>query len=415
MASTQADQGDFLSRHLPFLRSTTRSIFVVLLIALSWRFLAFRNPDPQGYDETVYCFYAQTLGEHGWHGLREVVHAWPGNPVLNKAPLPYRLFFIVPGMWTCRLLGGYTVANIALLSSLFGLAFIVVAWVLARRWFGPALGMLVAITMIFSPLATALSNRALQDTCFAFVVTACILLYDQCWRHSRKRDIWLFGLALLAGFLTKESMVVLYPSFVLAGICYARRAGWRSKVPILIPFVLAPVLHIVIMSWLSGGLGECCRTYRAYAAQQGQIPYALKYQSGPWFGYLVDFILLSPLAVMFAAIGARYSSADNDNAQGRSLALIYLLTGLVTFSLLSLRNVRLVLFLEPYLLAFSILGIFSLGKRLFSNLRFQAVAVMLLLALLVWSEIAQYTSIFVESGVYDPVTINLIHAAGFVH
>ncbi len=157
-------------QYLPSLRSTASSIFIILLITLFWRGLTFTATTSTGYDENIYCFYAHTLGEQGWNGLRGLVHEWPTNDILNKAPSPYRIFFIVPAMWTCKLFNGYTVANITLLSSFFSILLIIVTLCLARRWFGPLYGFLITLLMVFSPLAGGLARRGLQDTCFAFVV-----------------------------------------------------------------------------------------------------------------------------------------------------------------------------------------------------------------------------------------------------
>jgi len=413
MIESRNNLANVLSRYLPSLQSTAMSVLVILLIALTWRLLTFAGPEPVGHDESVYRFYAQTLGERGWDGLRSVVHEWPDNPGLNKGPLPYRLFFIVPAMWACRLLGGYTVAHIALLSSLFSIGFIVVTLVLARRWFGPVYGFFIALLMVFSPLAAGLARRGLQDTCFAFVAASSVLLYDRCWKHRRRSDVWLLGIALLAGFLTKESMAFLYPSFFLAGLYYARK-GWRGKVHIAVPFAFAPLIHVAIVSWLSGGLSEALDTYQSYSIMQRQIPYALKYQSGPWFRYLVDMILLSPLAVLLAIVGASSSWTDRDTAMGRHLSLIYLLSGLAVFSLLPLLNVRIVLFLEFYVLVFALVGILDLSKRISPNPRLQFAAFGLLIVLLIANEIVQFNTIFSTSGIYDPITLNLVHATGFV-
>ncbi len=413
MTERQEKPEDVLSRHLPSLRSAWTSLWALLAIAVIWHVITFKPPASIGRDEETYRAYAQALGEHGWSGLREIIREWPDNPVLNEGPLPYRLFFIVPGMWVCKLMGAYSVANMALLSSLFGLGFIVVALVLLRRWFGPVYGFLIALLLVFSPLASALSRRGLQDTCFAFVATATVLVFDRCWRQRRRLDVWLLGLVLLAGFLTKETMVFLYPGFVLAGFCYAR-SGERFNTLVVLPFILAPLMCLAVVSWVSGDLSTALRTYRFYATMQEQIPYALKFQAGPWFRYGVDLTLLSPLAVLLALIGASSSRSDQSHARGTNLAFSYLLAGLAVFSLLPIVNVRLVLFLEPYILAFTSIGVLSIATRLFTTIRFQLAAVALLTALVLWSEVAQFDSIFNKADVYDPVTATLIKAAGFV-
>lgn len=134
MSNISEERMGFIARWSRGLGSGATGTGIILVIALSWQLLTFKNPDPIGFDEEIYRFYSETLGQRGWSGLREVVHAWPEHEKLKKGPLPYRLAYIVPGMVLCRLLGEYKVSNLALLSSIFGVAFVVVAYLLLCRW-----------------------------------------------------------------------------------------------------------------------------------------------------------------------------------------------------------------------------------------------------------------------------------------
>ena len=246
-----------------------------------------------------------------------------------------------------------------------------------------------------------------------FAATA-VLLYDHCWRGRRGSNVWLLGVALLACLFTKESAAFLYPSFLLAGFYYGRQ-GWREKRHIAIPFILAPLVYLAVVAWLSGGLTVVIETYKSYSAMQGSIPYALKYQTGPWFRYLVDFALLSPAVVVLAIVGASCPHANQGTTDGRRLALIYLLSGVAVFSLLPILNVRFVLFLQLYISAFAVVGLQTLCERLIPSQRFRAPVLAALVVLVISSEVSQFNKIFLAAQVYDPITPELLRAAGFVH
>ena len=389
-------------------RTLAGSLTVVLLVALLWRLLTFAAPERTGYDEAVYRAYAQLIGERGMEGLRAAVAAWPDNEFLNKGSLPYRLFYLLPCTGICKLLGGYTTSNLAVLSLIFGLATVVVVLLLARRWVGPVYGMLTTLLVAVSPLGTMLSRRALQDTCFAFVVAVSLLFFDRCLRGERRRsDLWWLGVALVAGFLTKETMLFLYPAFLLAGLCYVRN-GWRDKVPIAIPFIVAPLIHLAVVVWLSGGLQACLNTYRSYAAMQKTIPYALQFQNGPWFRYLVDLMLLSPLAVVLAVIGAASPS------RCPRAVLVFMLAALAVMSVISILNVRFILFLDPCLRVYAVLGVMALVRRIPGSWQFQCALAAILFVMVVGSDLFQFYRLFEAAGVYDPVTAELIRANGFI-
>lgn len=386
---------------------------IVLLIAFIWQFYTFSPLGTLGYDEMVYQFYVQTLEQSGVKGIRAVIHAWPSVEQLNMGPLPYRFLNTLLGSWADGLLGGETSANLARLSQMFSIGTVLATLLLIRRWFGPTTGLLTAILLVFSPLATHLSHRALQDACVGFFLITSIFFYDRCWREGKLFDLLLFGAVLLAGFLSKESAIFLYPSFFLVACYYALSMDWRRIIPVLIPLFLAPAIHFGIICWLSGDIQTCLDTYQYYFEMQHKIPYALKFQVGPWFRYLVDFILLSPVTFVLAIIGAAAQPVNHDYSKGRHIALVYLLSGLIVFSLLPLLNVRLVLFLDVFIRLFAVLGALTLCKQFPLN-KFLSIYIGLVLALLIVSDITQFHTIFEVFKAYDPVTDSLVQGNGLV-
>ena len=398
---------------MQFIRSAGGSIALVLLIAFCWQFYTYVPLGSLGYDESIYRFYVQTLEQNGVEGIRAIIHAWPTDEKLSKGPLPFRYFYILLGSWTDKLLGGNTSVNLANMSLVFNIGTILISLLLFRRWFGATVGLLAAILMVFSPLATDLSHRALQDTCTAFLIISSIFFYDRYWVGGKYHDLLLFSAALLAGLMTKESMLFLYPPFLLAACYYAQSIGWRSRIPLLLPLVLAPSLSFTFICWLSGDLQTCLTTYQAYFSMQHKIPYALKFQAGPWFRYLVDFMLLSPTSLVLAIIGIASLSKNFDGTKRKYIAHIYLLSGLLVFSLLPLMNVRLVLFLDVFIRLFAVLGAITLCQQIPFG-RYTSACIGLLMSLIIASDIIQFHTIFEISKVYDPVTEELIEGNGLV-
>jgi len=398
---------DVCRRHLSFWESSGVSGAVIVLVALLWRLLVFAAPEPVGYDESVYCAYAQLLGERGFDGLRKAARVWRDHEVFNKGSLPYRIGYLFPCAWACKFIGGYTPLNLARISFFFGLATVVIAWRLARRWCGPIYGVVTALLVAFSPLGTLLSARALQDSCFAFVIGLSLFFFDRCWRANRRSDVLWLGIVLLWGWLSKESMLFLYPAYLLMGLCYARD-GWHGKLSLILPFLVAPLLHWAVVVWLSGGWKICWENYSAYAAMQRQIPYAVKFQAGPWFRYLVDWMLLSPLVVVLAIAGA---AALPRNVQP---VLAFTLGAVAVMSFLPILNVRFLLFLDPCVRLFAVVGVVAVSRRLRAAVRDQCVAALGLIVILLGSELFQFYRIVEGGGVYDPVTAELIRANGFI-
>lgn len=379
---------------------------LVLVAALTWRWYSFAYPTHLGYDEAIYQRYAQTLGEQGLSGFREVIAIWPTDGYLRVGPPPFRPFWILSSMFGCKLLGGYSTQHIVLVAALFGFATILTGAVLARRWFGFAQGLAISLLLVVSPLADAMSRRGLQDTCFAFMLVLCALLLDRCWRSGKSSDVAALFTALVAGFLTKESMLFFYPAFAAACLIYASDIPWRERRGAIAAFAAAPVVALLVLLWFAGGWDALSKAYATYA-DIPRNPYAAQFQRGPWFRYLVDFMLLSPLTMMLAPVGA--ASLSRASSAGAKLACAYALVGIAGLSLLPTFNARFALGLDAFLRMLAMVGVVHLSARMGTESRARAAAIALVM-LIAASDVTQFNRIFVTGDVYDPVTAELTRA-----
>jgi len=401
-----------------FSSSLTGSLLLILFVALIVRIITLREIDFNGHDENAYLIFINAFAEKGIEGIRSIIRLYPNHDFLSQGPLPLRILYVVVGFTGCKLLGAMTLNNLAWVSFFFGMGTILVGFLLLRKWFQPLTAFLTTFLLITSPLAIGLSQRALQDTFFAFLVVSSIYFYHQCWNS---RNIWnpiLFGLTLVACFLTKESTLFLYPCFVLAGFYYTfyyKPPLKFKKFPyhILIPFLMAPLISFCILLWVVGDFSTFVKIYQFYSEMQHIIPYTLKYQKGPWFRYLIDFMLLSPLTYVLAIIGAVTPLANKANLNGRNLALLYALSGLIFLTFLPILNVRFVFFLDLFLRALAATGILNLAEKIKNNqLYFNTLVLVIILVL--GLDLHQYYRIYYLWGTYDPVTSALIQANGFI-
>ncbi len=385
---------------------------LIALCACAYRVLTLGPVALNGFDEHAYLFFIKTFAAKGFAGLRELIAQFPVNENLSKGPLPFRIGFIVAGWLSCLLLGSYSVESLAALSFIAGILTIAVAYLLLKEWFSRGTAFTAALLLIVSPLMTGLSRRALQDPFFALIVVTAMWLYHLSWTRPRFSTLLFLAAALLAGFLTKESMLFLYPAFAAAALYYRQTVPVNPGFRIAIPFLIAPALYACFCSWLAGGFHNVFSAYAAYAAMQDTIAYALKFQKGPWFRYMVDFMLVSPATCLLSVAGMICAARDTDT-RGRSFSAIYLLGGLAVFSILPLLNLRMVLFLDLPLRALAALGILALARTLTPGRAFSA-GVIALTAIILALDVSQFFRLFVMAHVYDPVTSALIAANGFV-
>jgi hypothetical protein len=135
------------------------------------------------------------------------------------------------------------------------------------------------------------------------------------------------------------------------------------------------------------------------------------YCSGPWFRYLADYLILSPLVFLLAAgfFFHRLASGARDDALSYFMLLAVFL--LAAFGLFA-KNIRYVMLADMPLRLFAVMMLVELCGRFFPG-KADRITAALVLALAVSDYIA-FRGIFVEGGVYDPVSFHLLRALRFI-
>ncbi|MGH8165522.1 MAG: hypothetical protein ACREP1_14430, partial [Rhodanobacteraceae bacterium] len=177
---------------------------------------------------------------------------------------------------------------------------------------------------------------------------------------------------------------------------------------LLVATLLGPALALLLLAALVGGLSEWVSFYLMFVAKSRTNPYSILAQDGPWYRYLVDFVLLSPLVVLLA-VGRIFQLRKSERPE---LFLTFVL--LLSFASMSAVQFGMSLRYAAYWdLPLSLLAasqIFALSER-FRQVRPMLLATGLLLVVGA-SGLTQYYRFFVKGGIYDPVTAALVHAAG---
>src|SRR5438874_1496704 len=174
---------------------------------------------------------------------------------------------------------------------------------------------------------------------------------------------------------------------------------------LLVTFI-AGALAVIILASLLGGLGEWitfCRMYaKGFAGR-----YAVQFQGGAWYRYLVDFTLLSPciVALMFGRIFNIDKESRFDFFWALLLGFSFLAMSTPSYGM-SLRYAAYWDLPLRWLAASQLLqlpGKFPRIKPLFA-----LAGLVLILAAV---DLFQYWRYFVHAGIYDPVTFKLIYAS----
>jgi 4-amino-4-deoxy-L-arabinose transferase-like glycosyltransferase len=191
-------------------------------------------------------------------------------------------------------------------ASFFSILTLGVATIFAWRVRAGPWAVALAALVAFAPTQVHMSQHALADGFFSFWALLTLWLLWENLQHPRQWG-WLaaFTVSLALLVLTKENSFFVWLAVVVVLVANRwLRYGTVSR-ELLIATVLGPLLGVTILTLLAGGVDILFGTYRLLVSKNLQLPYAIKTGDGPWYRYLVDLMLVSPV-ILLLAIGAAF-------------------------------------------------------------------------------------------------------------
>ena len=363
-----------------------------------------------GVDEGQYLRYMSRIERGGPGAFPALFREYAEQPTQRILPNPLRAgFILVAGLWAG--LFGSSFFGLTLISMVSLLLCVSLNHHFLRRYRSPPQALGIAAVIGFSPLLLALGRRALNDSFANLWMTLSFWLCFEAVRVERGRRARVcFGVAFALAVLAKEPAVLLlvpFGIFVLSE--HRRRQGdLRALVADGLLLTVPVLLAVAVMICLAGGPAAFLRVVRIILASPTTNEYARKYGSGPWFRYLIDWLVLSPWTLLLAVVGTgrvigdlRKGEAGDPLARYSALTVTFWLVPLCLFT----KNVRYLALLETPL---RILAVGTIREWLPAAPRVRLLAgavVGILWCCLDWET---FVRLFVLGGIYDPTTYFLI-------
>ncbi len=374
-------------------------------------FLEILHPQPGfkgvGFDENLYREYVNTLSQVGLTSYPDLAEGYVN--LQTRLPIailpPTRFLYIFCAYLWHQTTGADALAALKNVSSLFGILTLVLAAFFATRLGGFRVGLGTSALMAFAPIQIHMTQHALIDGVFACLALACLwLLWENLQRPNDWRWLVGYGIGLALLVLTKENAL-----FAYLGLIVALAAGYWFRIGQITRFLLAatlvgPLLGVTILVNLCGSPGTTIHIYQLLVSKAAVLPYAIKTGDGPWYRYIVDLSLVSPI-VMLLAFGAIFTLKRTDSA-------VIFLSSFLAASFLIMCNVRYGMNLRyanmwdlplRFLAASYLVNLFARFRH--ANLWF-ALSILLLCAL----DLRQYHILFVKFGLYELVPEGLLRA-----
>lgn len=376
------------------------------------RALRLLHPQPgysvEGFDEHLYRQYVYTVSKHGLSSYPQIVEAYIKQQAdIGKALLPPLrfLYIFAATLWrnafgTDELIALRNVASIfSILTLLSGTAF---AW--RARGLPFAVGL--AALMSFGPMLLHMSQHALADGFFTFWTVLCLWSLWETLRAPRNW-YWLGGytISLCCLVLTKENAFFAFVG-ILAIVALSR---WLA-IGVVSPELLAatfvgPVLGAVVLVCLAGGLTNAITTYRDLVYHAERLDYAILTGDGPWYRYLVDLMLVSPVVLLLAT--AAVFQLNRAKKLDLFCAIFIAASYLVMCNVRNGMNIR---YGNMWEMPLRMLALSQLGTLTSRLAKYRTLVLIGAVGLLCAVELRNYVALASEYPLYELVTEQLMRA-----
>jgi 4-amino-4-deoxy-L-arabinose transferase-like glycosyltransferase len=360
-----------------------------------------------GFDENLYQKYVNTLSATGLTSYPELAEGYVNvQAELRTAILPpTRFLYIFCAYLWHQTTGANALTSLKNISSLFGIVALLVSALFAARLGGLRLAFATTALMAFASTQIHMTQHALIDGVFGCLALVCLwLLWENLQRPNDWRWLLGYGIALALLVLTKENALFAYIGLLAAlAASYYFRIGQVSRF-LLAATLLGPLLGVAILVNLCGSLGTTLHIYQLLVSKAAVLSYAIKTGDGPWYRYLVDLSLVSPI-ILLLAFGAIFTLKRADSAE---IFLISFLaaTFLVMSSVQHGMNLR---YTNMWDLPLRFLAVSYLVRR-FAPFRRADLWLALAVVVLCAFDLRQYQILFVQFGLYELVPEGLLRA-----
>jgi 4-amino-4-deoxy-L-arabinose transferase-like glycosyltransferase len=269
--------------------------------------LAFFHPQPAfnkiGFDEGLYREYVNALSKEGLGAYPDIVQGY--IDIQRKLPgsilPPLRFLYIFAAYIWHSIFGSETLESLYQVASFFSILTLALATAFTRRLRGPTWAIAIAALMAVAPTQIHMSQHALVDGFFTFWALLVLWLF---WENLQApRDWrWLVGyiVALASLILTKENSFFVWVALVVLLITNRWLQFGTVTRELVIATVLGPLLGVVVLIFLAGGIDVFVQSYQLSVGKNFTLHYAILTGDGPWYRYLVDLLLVSPIVLILA-------------------------------------------------------------------------------------------------------------------
>jgi 4-amino-4-deoxy-L-arabinose transferase-like glycosyltransferase len=269
--------------------------------------IAALHPQPAfvrlGFDEELYRKYTNGLIADGLGGHPGIVQAYIEVQKERTGSIlpPLRFLYIFTAYVWHSIFGSETLEALHQVAAFFSMLTLALGTLFVWRLRGPTWAIAVAALVTVAPTQLHMSQHALVDGFFTFWATLVLWLF---WENLQTPPNWLrlagYIAALVLLVLTKENSFFVWIALVVLLITNRWLQFGTVTREVVIATLLGPLLGVVALIFLAGGIDVFIQSYQLSVSKNFQLPFAILTGDGPWYRYLVDLLLVSPIVLILA-------------------------------------------------------------------------------------------------------------------
>ena len=371
-----------------------------------------------GADEGTYYRMASIVSRQGVWGIEDIGREYLKSEQAKLQPSPLRVgHILMTALWFN--IFPQTYVSLAHYSFTCFIVFIAISFLFARKHFGEDVAYFFALLISSSPLMMAMGRRALSDMPGNLWYGLVIWLFLDYLRDKSNVTYGLLLVVFSIAILARESALMVWPFLVVMFL--VSKYLYKNDLPVssLVGIVVVPAFMVfTVYAVLFGGIVETFRLLSSVFMLHGDSAaqtskFSIVFCSGPWFRYLIDFIVLSPwtLLLFLAFVGHKLISRDlmwNEVYFAGYFAWIFFVHTCVVY----FKDVRLIINLDMVISLFSVLCLMELFRQKKSENRL--LLMMGSVTVIFFINYSNFLEVFYGKDVYDPISYALLAAKKIV-
>ncbi len=367
-------------------------------------------------DEGYYFTFANLIAEDGISRFPQLAKVYIDNKEARLFPTPLRVGHILSTALWFKLFPN-TYVSLARFSLFCFILFLVMSFYFARRHFGDDVAYPFVLLLSSSPLMMAMARRALSDIHGNLYWGLAIWLFLDFLRRGNKIKYLMFILAYAFSIIVKESSIALLLFFVT--FFFIHKYIYKGDISnayligiIILPVLLVGATYIILFGGIGNVIGIIGAVLDTHFGVQASR-YATLYCTGPWFRYIVDYLLLSPITTLLFIGYFCYRLVIRRNEWKIAYFMAYFTAIFLIFSNVRYSKVvRFVINLDMVIALFSVLFLYELFRQ--QDKRRQTFIVFGITAVIFILNYLSFIDIFCIKDLYDPVSAGLLSARKFI-